>query len=201
MDYNNINVSMHAKNRYIERVKKTDEGTTLSMEHDEDYIERSIISLIEKGTELYCGPTDKNELAILIRSGSWLILLDSIKSKVVTLYFVDLGLGEEFNNTYLDQMQEKIKAAVKDGKEIHEMARNLNKLLEKEKELNTKKSSIESKIEHFKTQLEENEKELKTTITDLENSKNQIADIRNTMETVTNESRDIVNTLLQRQVF
>lgn len=65
-------------------------------------------ALIFKGKPL--DYNDKQPVKVYL-SGTWIIILDDKRDRVVTLYKIDLGLGEDFNKQYVEKLLEKLSAA------------------------------------------------------------------------------------------
>ena len=51
---------------------------------------------------------DHNYTYFRINKNGWLIVVDRNKTKLITLYKIDLGLGEEFNKQYISEMKKLV---------------------------------------------------------------------------------------------
>lgn len=107
-------VSSHCKTRYAERVtgkeEKVDAARFVSM--NEDKIKTDINKMIEYGSCIYSGRQSqkdgKGKVIDVYVQDTWVLLVDEREKVVVTLYKIDLGLGDEFNNTYVTKMLDKL---------------------------------------------------------------------------------------------
>lgn len=105
-------ISEHAKQRYSERIMDKDSKTEIlrSAVVNADKIEEDINTMIEHGEELYTGKSvseyNNNDVTIFM-CGTWVIIVDKKANKVVTLYKIELNLGEEFNKSYVQKLLEK----------------------------------------------------------------------------------------------
>ena len=118
-----LKLSNHAKERYAERIMDKDNkaDVLVFIQKNEQKIKEDIFKMITYGELLYSGkPTvdyNKQPVDIFLKD-TWVIIVDIAKQNVVTLYSIDLGLGDEFNKEYIDRLLEKLKQA----KERHEEA-------------------------------------------------------------------------------
>lgn len=109
-------ISEHAKQRYSERIMdKTDKTEIMrSAVTNAEKIEEDINKMIEYGEELYTGKSVSeynNNTVTVVLSGTWVVIVDKKANKVVTLYKIDLGLGEEFNKSYVNKLLDKFNEA------------------------------------------------------------------------------------------
>jgi len=107
-------VSAHCKTRYAERImgkeEKSDAARFVSLNGDK--IEADINKMIEYGNCIYSGRQSqkdgKGKVIDVYVQDTWVLLVDGREKVVVTLYKIDLGLGDEFNNTYVTKMLDKL---------------------------------------------------------------------------------------------
>ena len=110
-----ITISKHAKERYAERIMDRDSKTDIAVfirDHD-DKIQNDIEKMVEFGTLLYEGPTTKDpkkDAAVTI-NGSWVIIWDAKAMTVITLYCIDLGVGEDVNKAFIENAVQQIGTA------------------------------------------------------------------------------------------
>lgn len=118
-----LKLSNHAKERFAERIMDKDNkaDVLVFIQKNEQKIKEDIFKMITYGELLYSGkPTvdyNKQPVDIFLKD-TWVIIVDIAKQNVVTLYSIDLGLGDEFNKEYINRLLEKLKQA----KERHEEA-------------------------------------------------------------------------------
>lgn len=94
--------------------------------------------LIYKGR---VGSKDKNSVDVYL-SGTWIILADASKNKVITLYKVDFNVGEDFNKQYIQRMLKKL--------EVHK-----NELKKKKDQIATQRSDYLKIIQENESQMNE----------------------------------------------
>lgn len=111
---NEYKISSHCQQRYAERImgkeEKADVVRFVSL--NEDKIKTDINKMIEYGNCIYSGRQSqkdgKGKVIDVYVQDTWVLLVDEREKVVVTLYRIDLGLGDEFNNTYVAKMLEKL---------------------------------------------------------------------------------------------
>lgn len=111
---NEYKISSHCQQRYAERImgkeEKADVARFVSL--NEDKIKTDINKMIEYGNCIYSGRQSqkdgKGKVIDVYVQDTWVLLVDEREKVVVTLYRIDLGLGDEFNNTYVAKMLEKL---------------------------------------------------------------------------------------------
>ena len=119
------NVSKHATQRYAERMAGKDNEVEINRyaSMNEEKIKTDINKLICYGNLIYTGKQSHkdgkgNTIDVYLKD-CWVILVDNKQRQVVTLYKIDLGLGDEFNNSYVTKMMEMLnekKAKLEDVK-------------------------------------------------------------------------------------
>ena len=107
------NISRHASERYAERIMgKEDNDVNRFIVLNEDKIKTDINKLISYGELIYQGKQSqkdgKGNVVDVYLNGCWIVLVDSRAKNVITLYKIDLGLGEDFNKAYVSKMMEKL---------------------------------------------------------------------------------------------
>ena len=109
-----MKITEHAKQRYAERIKKLDTNeakrfvianSDMICDHIEKMMQYAI--LVYKGASL-ADSNNSKDVSIYIKD-SWILIYDDNKDTVITLYTIDLGLGKEFNDKYIDALMFKIK--------------------------------------------------------------------------------------------
>ena len=110
-----ITISKHAKERYAERIMDRDNKTDVAVflrDHD-DKIQNDIEKMLEYGTILYEGQSfkDPKKTVGVTLSGSWVLIWDTREFVVITLYCIDLGVGDEVNQAFIKNAVEQIQEA------------------------------------------------------------------------------------------
>ena len=112
----NIKISTHAKERYSLRIMDKDEKSDIAVfiSRNEQKIKEDICKMIQYGTLLYSGKSvsefNKQPVDIFL-NGTWVIIVDIAKCNVITLYSIDLGLGNDFNQEYINKLMQKLNIA------------------------------------------------------------------------------------------
>lgn len=112
----NLKLSNHAKERYSERIMDKDNKADINVfiQKNEQKIKEDIFKMITYGELLYSGrPTvdyNKQPVDIFLKD-TWVIIVDIAKQNVITLYSIDLGLGDDFNKEYINKLLEKLSSA------------------------------------------------------------------------------------------
>ena len=187
-------VSAHCKTRYAERVmgkeEKSDAARFVSL--NEDKIKTDINKMIEYGSCIYSGRQSqkdgKGKVIDVYVQDTWVLLVDEREKVVVTLYKIDLGLGDEFNNTYVTKMLDKLnstKATLEDiQKQVQEESDMYRKMID---EADTQIKERRSEIKN----LEELSEAYKTIIN------NNCVKVAQANKDVT----DVLNKLIEKKVF
>lgn len=107
-----VSITKHAKERYAQRIMDKDDRTDIAVyvAQNDEKIVKDINKMVEYGTLLYSGlpshtgqnPTD------VYRNGFWIVLVDSKQRCVITLFRIDFGFGDEFNNIFIQKALEEI---------------------------------------------------------------------------------------------
>ena len=189
----NLKLSQHSKERYSERImdKDTKSDIAVFIAQHEQKIKEDIYKMIEYGTLLFSGkPTyeyNKQPVDIFL-NGTWVIIVDIAKCNVITLYSIDLGVGSEFNQEYINKLMNKLNAA-KD-------------------EYDTVNIGIQTQKETYSSIIKENNEqinELKTMIKNLEKQNQAYLDVIESLDTdrivAEKEIRDIIATMIGKKIF
>ena len=112
----NLKFSQHCRERYAERIMDKDDKSDIAVfiAQHEQKIKEDIFKMIQYGTLLYSGKSvsefNKQPVDVFL-NGTWVIIVDIAKANVITLYTIDLGLGNEFNQEYIKLLLDKLKVA------------------------------------------------------------------------------------------
>ena len=110
---NTYTISKHASLRYTERLLNKEDNNEIQrfIIENEDKIKTDLNKMIEFGQLLYTGKTAhkdcKNPISVFIKD-HWIILADEKSKNIVTVFKIDLGCGDDFNNQYISKMMEKL---------------------------------------------------------------------------------------------
>lgn len=111
---NMFTISTHAKNRYAERILGKDDNNEIQrfIVENEEKIKTDINKLIEYGEKIFTGKQSQKDgkgkvLDVYIKD-LWVVLVDNQDNVAVTIYKIDLGLGNDFNIEYVKKYIDKI---------------------------------------------------------------------------------------------
>ena len=187
-------VSKHAKERYAERImeRATNNEIQTFVVQNEEKIIGDINKMIQYGELIYTGKQAQKDGRTynveVYLNGLWVVITDIKSKNVITLYKIDLGVDEEFNQEYVNRMMNKFNAAKENLEHV---------TLEVEKENDSYKTIIEqnvSLINEYKGYIK-NLEELNTgykTIIDNNTVKIKMAD---------REVADVLNKLIGKKEF
>lgn len=184
-------ITKHAKERYAERIMNRDNDVDVMrfIADNEEKIEKDINKLINYGKCVYTGKqNNKGNVVDVYIKDTWVVIVDSKKLKVVTLYKIDLGLEEEFNRTYVAKMLEKLSA-------------NKDKLETTKQKVLEESNMYRELIEDTETQI----KEYRTMIKNLEElNEGYKLIIQNNSVKISQDEKEVVevlNTLINKREF
>ena len=135
-------ITQHAKERYAERIMNKDEKSDIAVyvARNQEKIETDINKMMEYGELLYSGfIRDRNDEAIRDKKevrvylcGTWVLLADKLNNKIITLYKIDLKVGEDFNKQYvaakkvaIDEAKEKVIAVGEECGQVRQQYREI----------------------------------------------------------------------------
>lgn len=130
----NINISQHAKERYAERIKRKTELIDINrfIIENEEKIVKDIKLMIQYAECIYIGKNTKkdrfgaiNTIAVYVKD-TWVLIYDTSKNTLVTLFKIETGLDDDFNKLYTDKMIEKLKIMQKEAEDTKERVRQKN---------------------------------------------------------------------------
>lgn len=109
-------ISNHAMQRYAERIVGKEDNLDINryVTLNEQKIKSDINKMINYGDLIYAGKQSQkdgkgNVVDVYLRN-CWIVLVDGREKNVITLYKIDLGLDDGFNQIYISKMMEKLNA-------------------------------------------------------------------------------------------
>lgn len=161
MDIETIKVSKHASERYAERIMgKSGSDVTLFINTQGDKILTDIKKMLAYANMIYKGVSlqDRNKYNCEIYlSGTWILFVSTDNNQVVTLYKIDLGLGEEFNKEYVNKLLERLQLANSKLNEVMEETNQRKVEIEEQiGELGGKIKELRTVIQQYEQQIEGN---------------------------------------------
>ena len=194
MNLDTLKFSNHAKERYAERImdKETKLEVNVFIQEHEEKIKSDITKMIQYGTLLYSGkPTsdiyDRRPVDIY-QNGLWIIIVDTGRNNVVTLYSIDLGVGDELNQEYVGKLLGMLNAAKQNYEEV--------------------KAEIELQANTYRDIIAQNESIIATYRKDIKELEKYNEDLRGVIEGLETrttladrEVRDIVAKMIGKKIF
>lgn len=110
---NTYKISKHAKERYTMRLLNKEDNNEIQrfIVENEEKIKTDLNKMVEFGQLIYTGKTShkdcKNPLSVFIKD-HWILLADEKSKNIVTVFRIDLGCGDDFNDQYISKMMEKL---------------------------------------------------------------------------------------------
>ena len=189
----NIKISAHARERYALRIMDKDSKADVAVfiEQHKQKIKEDIFKMIEYGTLLYSGRSvseyNKQPVNIFL-NGTWVIIVDIAKENVVTLYSIDLGLGKDFNQEYINRLMQKLESA--------------------KTEYETVSLGIQTQAETYSSIIRDNTEQIneyKRIINTLEEQNQAYTDVIESLEAdkiiAEKDVRDIIATFIGKKIF
>lgn len=134
-----MEISKHAKERYVERVVGITDtnGIVGYLMANEDLVNERIEKAVTFGKLIYTGALNGHKGAKVYCNTSGLIAIVATNADlVITIYQIDFGLGEEFNELYVTNSLEKLEKLEEELIAIEEDNSRQFKEIEEEKEIN-----------------------------------------------------------------
>jgi len=187
-------ISRHCKERYAQRILNKEDNNEIQrfIVENEDKISTDINKMVQYGDKIFTGKQSqkdgKGKVLDVYLKNTWVILADSSSNTVVTIYRIDLGCGDDFNQQYISKMMEKL-----DESKDKLMAVNI--------EVETESAMYKEMISDAQIQIAE----FKSMIKNLESLCSAYQDIiDNNIVKVSQANRgvaEIVNTLINKKEF
>lgn len=108
-----IEFTEHVLERYVERtMNKTGNEIKQFLAQNEEQVKQQILKLYQYSEPFWYGKNKEHNYSYFrINKNGWLIVIDKNKTKLITLYKIDLGLGENFNKQYISEMIQFVEKA------------------------------------------------------------------------------------------
>ena len=180
--FENINISEHCKQRYVERIKDITDRQELRryiVLYEQDIIQ-NIRKMLQFGEIIYTGKNFEakdNKIIHIILNGAWLVFVGKDSQTAITMYKIDLGLDEDFNKDYIQEYQEQ------------------------EEDIRNSVLEMDQEMEECDEKIEEHQK----LIRDYENRKAGIKESKKALDVYLNEidlkRRDIISRLICKKAM
>lgn len=104
-------ITDHAKERYAERIADREGNCDIKqyVARNDEKITKDINKMMERADFIAQGKFGKGYSPVKVYiCGLWVFLVDIEEPRIITLYNIDLGVGEELNKEYMKRSREKI---------------------------------------------------------------------------------------------
>lgn len=164
----------HILERYVQRTMgKTEVEIKQFLAQNLEQIKEKILKLYEYSELFWYGKIKDHDFTYFtINRDGWVIVIDKNKTKLITIFQIDLGLGTEFNKQYISEIKKTISTEMlkieedklncelkrKSNNEFIEKIKEKNKMLQSELEYNNNEIKLleqEKDLELNKITLEE----------------------------------------------
>ena len=166
-----MNITRHAKERYAERIMGRDNKTDVAVfvAGHEKKIQEDIEKMVTYGTIVYTGKSakQKDSTVNIIVKDLWVLIVDVARKNVVTLYKIDLGVGEEYDKKFVEialKQIEDAKAEFEKKKEEIKNETDYSKEIEENNALITNYKDLIRKLESENQHMKELQNLSKTNI-------------------------------------
>lgn len=189
-----LKFSNHAMTRYAERImdRESKLEVNIFIQEHKDKIETDIKKMIQYGTLLYSGkPTSdiyERRPVDIYQNGLWIIIVDIGRNNVVTLYSIDLGVGEEMNQLYIGKLMEQLTAAKQNFEEVKE-------------EIELQANAYKVGIDQNEALIAEHRKNIKELERYTEHLRGVIDGLNTKVNAAEREVRDIVAKMIGKKIF
>ena len=119
-------ISNHCQTRYAERIMGKDNKNDINrfIAENNEKIKTDLIKMVNYGTLIYTGKQstkdgNSNVVDVFIKD-QWIILVDQKTHNMITIFYIDLGCGDDFNKEYISRMMDKINVAKEDLSSVQE---------------------------------------------------------------------------------
>ena len=187
-------ISRHAMERYANRIVDKDNKSDINVfiSNHAQKINEDITKMIEYGNLLYEGRSIKKEwqnaIVQIIMRDNWIVILDKNKQNVVTLFSLDLGVGEEMNQLYRTKLLEKLQAAK-------------DKFQEACKQIDIQEQTYKGLIQDNIDTITEYKKIVKSLEEQNQNYTGVIAELNTHRDLAEREVREIIGILTAKNIF
>lgn len=141
----------HILERYTERTMgKSGNELKQFLAQNSEQVKEKILKLYEYSELFWYGKIKDHDFTYFtVNRDGWIMVIDKNKTKLVTIYQVDLGLGVDFNKQYIAEMKKYVESEMS---LIEELKTNCdNEALtnnERINDLKEKNKMLQSEIEH-----------------------------------------------------
>lgn len=176
-NFEKISISNHCKQRYVQRIKKITDSKEVKryMATEDEEIVENIRKMLQYGSVIYEGRNfalHDNNIVKVVLNGTWVVFVGKESNSAITMYKIDLGLGEEFNKSYVQAFLDQLKVINDSYGETED------NIAESTADIDVEIEKCDTKIEEYKnimrqfeerrTGLEETKKSLNVYLTDID---------------------------------
>lgn len=189
-----LKFSNHAYERYALRIMDKESKLEVNMyiQDHKDKIETDIKKMIQYGELLYSGkPTSdiyERRPVDIYQNGLWIIIVDIGRNNVVTLYSIDLGVGDEMNNLYVKKLTDKLNEAKQN-------------LVDVKEEIDMQANTYRDVIAQNEAIIAEYRKDIKELEKFNESYRGVIEGLQTRVNAAEREVRDVVAQMIGKKIF
>lgn len=188
-----ITVTQHCKERYVERLKDKDNRCDILqyVAMNDEMITNSIIKMVEYGKLIYSGLAGKdNSPTRVYLNDVWILLTSDDDENLIciTIYRIDLGLGDDFDRQYINGYLEKLNKLNADQNETLE---------EIEAEINTYTNIVND----MKEEVASHKRDIRALEETIAGYEEYIKSCRSRKTLAISDTRDIINRLIGKTKF
>ena len=192
MEIRVYNITKHAKERYAERIMSKNDKLEMNrfIAENSAKIEADINKMVNYGTMVYKGKNPRKDrfgstkTVEIFVSNSWIVITNPDTKDIITLFKIDLGLGDdEFNKQYVRKLINRIKEQQEDIESVRQA------VLEENTQLKEKIDVQTEKINTYRNYIKQ-----------LESANSACKDIMDANLIKVSEAEDILDELLEKLV-
>lgn len=122
-------ITQHALERFSERIMGYTEQAQINkyISENKNTIEERLNKMYKYSTYIYFGKIKKYEQSHIFVKDNWVLIVDKNLEKAITVYQLDLGLGEDFNKEFVNKVVDKIQHLQKEHDDYQAKAEAENK--------------------------------------------------------------------------
>lgn len=176
-NFEKISISNHCKQRYTQRIRGITDQKEVKryMTTEDEEIVENVRKMLQYGSVIYEGKNfalHDNNIIKIVLNGTWIVFVAKESNTAITMYKIDLGLGEELNKSYVQAFLDQLKVIDDSYGEtednVLESTVDIDIEIEKCDEKIEEYKSMMKQFEDRKTGLEETKKSLNVYLNDID---------------------------------
>lgn len=191
VNYDEIDISLHAKQRYAERTMGKDDKQDINLyvNKNNDLIRERILKMYQYSTLFYEGVLrDKQQAKFYINKQNWVLIVSKNGKTIITLYKIECHFGEEVDKLFVQKGLET----------INECKERLAIAIQ-EKELKAK--ALREQIEDRNARIKEYEKLIKIMKAENDNDSDFIQNQQSVCLIIEQEVKEHIENFVSKKMF